>query len=218
MNEFPVHERMPPRLTIEELAERSDVPVRTVRYYIAEGLLPGPGSRGKSASYTDEHLVRLRLIRRLAARRVPLGEIRDLLARLPADEARAVLREEARRAETLETHAAAPSPKEYIAALLAHAGSATPSPSPSPLAAAPARRPAAGAAVSASPPQAARRARFSATPQPAAEIEEAWRRWTLAPGVELHVRGDIASTRKEVIERLLQAARDALNAQAQEEN
>ncbi|HKS70838.1 MAG TPA: MerR family transcriptional regulator, partial [Ktedonobacterales bacterium] len=104
---------MPPRLTIEELAAHADVPVRTVRYYIAEGLLPGPGSRGKGAAYTGEHLVRLRLIRRLAARRVPLGEIRDLLARLPADEARAVLREEARRAEELESSAAAPSPKEY---------------------------------------------------------------------------------------------------------
>ena len=216
-----MNESMPPRMTIEELAAHADVPVRTVRYYIAEGLLPGPGSRGKGAAYTGEHLVRLRLIRRLAARRVPLGEIRDLLARLPADEARAVLREEARRAEELESSAAAPSPKEYISALLAHAGSEAQAPHPS--AAAPMRRPQQQPVISAPPPRAARMVLPGigpAHPNASAAAEgtgEAWRRLTLAPGIELHVRGDIATTQSEVIERLLEAARDALNPQAQEE-
>src|ERR1044072_5340530 len=36
-----------PGLTIEELAKRADVPVRTVRFYITERLLPGPGGRGR---------------------------------------------------------------------------------------------------------------------------------------------------------------------------
>lgn len=215
-----MNESMPPRLTIEELAAHADVPVRTVRYYIAEGLLPGPGSRGKGAAYSVEHLVRLQLIRRLVARRVPLGEIRDLLARLPADEARAVLREEARRAEELESSAAAPSPKEYISALLTQAGSAQHSPA-STAPAAPMRRPR-HPVLSAPPPRAARmvlpgigQARPNAPA--AAGTDEAWRRWSLAPGIELHVRGDIATAQSEVIERLLEAARDALNAQAQEE-
>ncbi len=208
------------RLSIEELAERADVPVRTVRYYIAEGLLPGPGSRGKGAAYSGEHLVRLQLIRRLVARRVPLGEIRDLLARLPADEARAVLREEVRRAEALESQAAAPSPKEYISALLAHAGST--SATQTPPAAAPMRRPKYPMISAPYPP--GRVPRLRTAPPPASgqvtagtNAEEAWRRWTVAPGIELHARGDIATTRKEVIERLLEAARQVLNAQAQEE-
>src|SRR5690242_10862011 len=51
--------------TIEELAEQVGTPVRTIRFYIAEGLLSGPGTRGKAASYSGEHLLRLRLIRRL---------------------------------------------------------------------------------------------------------------------------------------------------------
>ena len=51
---------------IEELADLVGVPVRTVRYYIAEGLLPGPGTRGKGTVYGEEHLLRLRLIRLLA--------------------------------------------------------------------------------------------------------------------------------------------------------
>ena len=42
-------------LTIEELAERAETSVRTIRFYIAEGLLPGPGARGKAASYSGEH-------------------------------------------------------------------------------------------------------------------------------------------------------------------
>ena len=215
---------MPPRLTIEELAAHADVPVRTVRYYIAEGLLPGPGSRGKGAAYSGEHLVRLQLIRRLVARRVPLGEIRDLLARLPVDEARVVLREEVRRAEELETSAAAPSPKEYISALLAHAGGEAQTPHSS--AAAPMRRP--KPPVISAPPSRVPRLALHGTGQARPSVpagaetgtgrEEAWRRWTLAPGVELHVRGDIASTQSEVIERLLEAARDALSAQAQEED
>lgn len=202
------------RLSIEELAAAAYVPVRTVRYYIAEGLLPGPGARGKGATYSAEHLDRLRLIRRLAARRVPLGEIRDLLARLPADEARAVLRQEARQAEALEAHAAAPSPKDYIAALLERTGHGEGS-GTTPASGQPARK------VSPAPPLAARPLRFGVSPQMGAANEAgeevAWRRWTLAPGIELHVRGDIASTQSEVIARLLKAARDVLNPQVQEE-
>lgn len=48
-----------PLLTIDDLAARAEVPIRTVRFYIAEGLLPGASSRGKGASYTQEHLDRL---------------------------------------------------------------------------------------------------------------------------------------------------------------
>src|SRR3954464_11640452 len=61
-------------LTIEELARRADVPVRTVRFYIAERLLPGPGARGRDAVYSEEHLLRLLLVRRLSERGQRLGE------------------------------------------------------------------------------------------------------------------------------------------------
>ena len=61
----------------------------TVRYYVGSGLLPGPQSRGRTAAYTEEHLVRLRLIRRLADQRVPLREIRSTLPSLSLEDARA---------------------------------------------------------------------------------------------------------------------------------
>ena len=43
-------------LTLEDLVNISGLPIRTVRFYIQEGLLPGPDSRGKNARYTEEHL------------------------------------------------------------------------------------------------------------------------------------------------------------------
>lgn len=80
--------------SIEQLADLVDVPVRTIRYYITEGLLPGPGSRGKAATYRADHLVRLRLIRLLTERRVPLHEIRQVLDNLtPAEVAEMLARE-----------------------------------------------------------------------------------------------------------------------------
>src|SRR5690606_8102425 len=73
-------------LDLTELALRADVSARTVRYYIQQGLLPAPDSRGPGAHYTIEHLERLRLIRRLQREHLPLAEIRHRMEGLsPAD-------------------------------------------------------------------------------------------------------------------------------------
>jgi Predicted transcriptional regulators len=66
-------------LDLTELADRAGVSVRTVRYYIQQGLLPKPEARGPGAHYTDEHLDRLLLIRRLQREHLPLAEIRRVL-------------------------------------------------------------------------------------------------------------------------------------------
>src|SRR5947209_13631128 len=108
-------------LTIEELAERVDIPVRTVRYYIAEGLLPGPEGRGKATTYGDEHLHRLRLIRLLSSQHRPLAEIHQLLNRLSLAEVRTLLAEEEQRARELEPGGQPTPPQEYIAILLKNA-------------------------------------------------------------------------------------------------
>lgn len=68
--------------TADELTERSGVSLRTLRYYIAEGLIAGPGTRGKGARYGQEHLLRLLAIRRLAAEHLPLNVIRERLSNL----------------------------------------------------------------------------------------------------------------------------------------
>lgn len=70
------------RLSLRELTAAADVSVRTVRYYISEGLLPPPVGAGSASSYTAGHLARLRLIARLKANYLPLREIRRQLAGL----------------------------------------------------------------------------------------------------------------------------------------
>ncbi|MGZ3603152.1 MAG: MerR family transcriptional regulator [Ktedonobacterales bacterium] len=185
-------------LTVEELAERGQVSVRTVRFYIAEGLLPGPGSRGKAATYGEEHLVRLRLIRRLAERGVPLVKMRDLLDRLALEDARALLAEEDERFAARQQAEQTASPKEYIASLLSQAQAARHPPLAEP------RAPYPYAPVS--PPA---KSLLSQPPSPRTgwQRAEAWQRWELAPGVELHVRAAVLDSARDVIERLLRVAR-----------
>ncbi|WP_165065259.1 MerR family transcriptional regulator [Marisediminicola senii] len=51
-------------MLIAELAELSDTPPATVKYYVREGLLPaGARERGNRTSYDESHVHRLRLIR-----------------------------------------------------------------------------------------------------------------------------------------------------------
>lgn len=72
----------PGEFGLSELTEAAGVSVRTVRYYIAEGLLPPPVGGGARSAYTTGHLDRLRLINRLKAAYLPLKEIRRQLAGL----------------------------------------------------------------------------------------------------------------------------------------
>ena len=67
-------------LTLAELAEQSGVPGRTIRFYIARGLLPGPGKAGRGATYGRAHGERLREIGRLQAQGLTLLEITQRLA------------------------------------------------------------------------------------------------------------------------------------------
>ncbi len=65
---------------LEEVAKAAGVSPRTVRYYIQRGLLPPPRFRGPDTAYGDEHVTRLRAIRRLQDAYWPLDAIGGLLA------------------------------------------------------------------------------------------------------------------------------------------
>ena len=54
-------------MTINELANQANVTVRTIRYYVEQELLPPPAP-GYPAEYSEDHLRRLALIRRLKDR------------------------------------------------------------------------------------------------------------------------------------------------------
>jgi len=172
--------------TIEELAELVGLSVRTIRYYIGEGLLPGPGARGKAAIYGEEHLLKLRLIRRLSEQRMPLAEMQTLLSHLSLAEVRTLLEEEEQRAGELKQVEQHTQAKEYIEKLLKNAQTARrSSPSAPPPAPLPGGMPVVPPAI-----------------QPYAPAHETWRRWELAPGIELHIRSDAEYRQRSLIERL----------------
>ncbi|GGK67935.1 MerR family transcriptional regulator [Nocardia camponoti] len=69
-------------MRISELSERSGVAVATIKYYLREGLLKaGERTSPNQASYGDEHLRRLRLVRALIeVGGLPIATVRDVLA------------------------------------------------------------------------------------------------------------------------------------------
>ncbi|KOG54557.1 transcriptional regulator [Streptomyces griseoflavus] len=75
-----------PTLTVDELAARAGVTVRTVRFYSTRGLLPPPaiGPR-RVGRYGAAHLSRLALIEELQHHGMTLAAIERYLARLPDD-------------------------------------------------------------------------------------------------------------------------------------
>jgi DNA-binding transcriptional MerR regulator len=66
-------------LTIDDLARRVQLPVRTIREYHTMRLLPPPERRGRVGLYGPGHVQRLGLIARLQRRGYSLAGIRDLL-------------------------------------------------------------------------------------------------------------------------------------------
>src|SRR4029079_14922790 len=72
-------------LTIDQLAERSGISVRTIRFYAGRGLLPAPQLRGRTGLYGPGHLARLELVRQLSALGFTLAAIEAQLARRPAE-------------------------------------------------------------------------------------------------------------------------------------
>jgi len=171
-------------------------------------LLPGPGSRGKLAAYGEEQLARLRLIRRLVERRVPLAELRERLAPITLDEVRLLLHEEDELAAELRQAEQTASPKTYVSGLLKRAraaregspGQASPAYLQPPRSSRPAGDPGRiGDGASELPAPHSPLAGHMPAPHPA----EAWQRWELVPGVELHVRADAERRHRDLIRRLL---------------
>ncbi|WP_067455565.1 MerR family transcriptional regulator [Actinomadura macra] len=72
-------------LTVDELAARAGVTVRTVRFYAGRGLLPPPRLRGRTGLYGDDHLARLELVRELQSLGLTLAAIENHLQRIPLD-------------------------------------------------------------------------------------------------------------------------------------
>jgi DNA-binding transcriptional MerR regulator len=75
---------------LEELAAAAGVSPRTVRYYVQRGLLSAPVFRGRDTAYDEDHLLRLRAIKRLQERFVSLDAIQAELEQRSREELEAV--------------------------------------------------------------------------------------------------------------------------------
>ena len=72
----------PKHFTINKLAKKSGVSVRTIRYYVTEGLLPQSHGAGRGAYYDEAHLNRIYLIQRMQNEHKSLSLINGYLERM----------------------------------------------------------------------------------------------------------------------------------------
>jgi DNA-binding transcriptional MerR regulator len=184
---------------IHELANQANVSVRTIRYYLDEGLLPPPQVKGRYALFNSEHLDRLELIRRLKDAYLPLKEIRQKMEALSGAEVSDLLKKSTDQlvlplqnqpAFATVQKIAESSALDYIARLLE-------------------THPASQSARSSSQAMAANPAAARlAMPQPEKDEaeNETWRRVVLAPGVELHLRQPVGSENEKKIRKILDLA------------
>jgi DNA-binding transcriptional MerR regulator len=207
---------MPNDYTLSDLVKLTGITPRTVRYYIAQGLLPSPSAQGPNARYSDVHLDRLRLIRKLQAAHLPLAEIRKQLGGLPPDEIAALAESAAEPLAPTNSaleyinsvlRPAAPPPGPVAFARPATAQIPPPAQTPAPVQIpAPAALPVPAAAAPAAPA-----ARTEPAKPRTTEPERAqWERIVLDPDVELHIRRPLTRHQNKNVERLISIARQLL--------
>jgi DNA-binding transcriptional MerR regulator len=192
--------------TLADLSRLADVTARTVRYYVAQGLLPSPGQAGPGARYPESALSRLRLIRELQRNHLPLAEIRARLAGLSDVEVAGLL---------------APPPSappdtalDYIRGVLGAPGRAEPVPATHLFSSVATPAPATSMAPGSAPagpegpqpiPAAAR-----AGGEPAPPERSQWDRIALSPDIEIHIRRPLGRLEQRRVERLIAIARQVL--------
>jgi DNA-binding transcriptional MerR regulator len=198
--------------SIADLSRATGVSVRTIRYYLQQGLLPASGETGPGAHYNQGHLDRLRLTKRLQAEHLPLSEIRRRLEELSDTEIADVL-------AVQQPSTPSGSALEYVRGLLG-----SPSPAPSferhqgvarkivaPLQASNAADSSLGAAeidIPLSTPAA--RPPALSWGHPASLERSQWERLSLGPNIELHVRRPLSRIEQKRVERLITIASQVL--------
>lgn len=202
--------------SLADLARMADVTTRTIRYYVAQGLLPSPDAAGPATRYSEGHLARLRLIRRLQKEHLPLAEIRARLELL-GDEAILVALDSAG-AEAPEPPRTQGDTLAFVRNLMAASG-VTPRTAEQP-------PPVAASMLTASRPSLQRsevaldpgwpdaRTPRSSSPLPGGTDRSTWERIAVAPDIEIHVRRPLAPRAVKQLEVLLRMARDLFSEDA----
>jgi DNA-binding transcriptional MerR regulator len=184
---------------ISELAEKTGVSTRTIRYYIEEGLLPQPEIQGKYAVFNDEYLYRLQLIKYLKDAYLPLKEIKirldainefdihGLVKKFEQDPGLALVELDINSSQRDPQNQIQEDAREYISRVMGKNIDQVVA-SPKYISPAPARPPQ-------SPPL----------------NGESWQRVELIPGIELHYSQRLATKKRSRINELIDFARKIMN-------
>ncbi len=175
--------------SLAELADSSGIPVRTLRYYLAQGLIPAPARQGRLTRYPAGTLRRLQLVKRLRAAHLPLADIRERLEAMSDADVAAALAPRGL-AEQVTLRAGLDVPPVYVVRPPVDAELSWPAPLP-PMA----------------PPGPAQ-PRSIADRSTGARSQ--WDRVFLEPGVELHVQRPLSRPAGRRVERLVEMARALL--------
>jgi DNA-binding transcriptional MerR regulator len=184
-----------------------EITPRTVRLYATEGLIDRPGKDGRRAVYGHRHLLQLLLIRALARRGLSLTAIAPLVVCSDQE-----IEQQLQQLE--EGSGAVPTSQDNKA--LAYLRSLQ-DPSLSPTETPASLLPYLGSPLS-SPVATSRPSSSSRYPGRSSAASSRWHRFSLAPGVELHLSDSATipppgSRREAWLQRLVERLRDQLNAQ-----
>lgn len=176
-------------LDLIQLAKAAGVTPRTVRYYVQQGLLPSPGTRGPGTKYDRALLDRLQLIKQLQRQHLPLSEIRRRLESLDDDGVR----------QALGAPPELPLPNTalgYVRGVLSRVRPGEPA------------EVNVVAAPAAPTYKEGDQSGFLAGKK--YETRATWERVSLTPDVELHMRRPLSRDDRKLVDRLLDAARSIL--------
>ncbi len=90
---------MAEQFRIGDLAAKAGVTKRTIHYYINRGLLPPAHGTGIMSTYSEDHLLRIMLIKKLQEKYLPLERIRNIVAELDTSGVRSLLEQEEKGAQ-----------------------------------------------------------------------------------------------------------------------
>lgn len=193
--------------SLSELAAASGVEARTIRSWVAQGLLPAPLNRGPAARYPAETLERILAI--CAMREtlgMPMAEIRRELLVAGPDKIEAYALK-ARVTGQMRPAASAPdaaSALDYIDTLRAQIAATPAKPAPSPTPSAPIRPPAHGFEALENRLGEGRRRPMRKS------LAEVWLHIPVTPDVSLSVRGPLEAEQQVQLERCADYIRDIL--------
>ena len=172
--------------SIKDLEGLTGIKIRTIRFYIAEGLVPPPDGTGGGASYGEKHLLPLQAIKLLHESQIKLSGIKDVLSGMTHEQMRSLVADAEAGTRTWDMASleswvkpvapvAVPVPGNFSFAAI---GSSTVSPQPSTNI-------------------------LSKLTRPAAPEHETWHRLRPLDGIEVNIRSDIDTKTRDLVMQLV---------------